>query len=112
MDVVEVQYPSASGGEWMWRKSHMEAANSPQRYQIINQLLPLKKFQKGQMAQPVENFEKTAAGFFNSRSDFHFIFRLGNGGSGMATATGQILSFSYGVWYFLLKKTNLSIYLA
>ncbi|MDR0758786.1 MAG: hypothetical protein LBF74_01575 [Treponema sp.] len=98
MDVAKVPHGS---GEFATTIPDNKPDNKP--------VVAAEEIPKGQMAQPVENFEKTAAGFFNSRSNFHFIFRLGTAGAAWATAAGHILSFSYGVWYFLSKKTNLSI---
>jgi putative MATE family efflux protein len=40
---------------------------------------------------------------------FILYFDWGTAGAAWATVAGQILSFSYGVWYFLSKKTNLLI---
>jgi hypothetical protein len=77
MDVAEVPHPSASGGAWMWRNRHMEAANSPDRSGGIATTIPYnkpinkpvaaaaEKIPKGQMPQPVENSGKAAAGFFD-----------------------------------------------
>jgi hypothetical protein len=76
MDVVEVPHPSASGGAWMWRKSHMDVVNSPHGSGEFATTIPYIKpdnkpavaaeeIPKGQMPEPVENFEEAAAGLLD-----------------------------------------------
>jgi hypothetical protein len=76
MDAAEVPHPSAPEGAWMWRNRHIEVANSPDRSGGIATTIPYnkpinkpavaaEKIPKGQMPQPVENFEKAAAGFLD-----------------------------------------------
>jgi Zn-finger nucleic acid-binding protein len=73
MDVVDLPHPSAPQGEWMWEKSHIEAGDFPDRSAQIPTPIPdnkpdkkqadvaAEKIPKGQMPEPVENREKTAA---------------------------------------------------
>jgi hypothetical protein len=76
MDMGKVPGPFAPEDKLMWEKSHMEAGDFPHRSGKFPTTIPdnkpinkpavaAAKNPKGQMAQPVENSETAAAGFFN-----------------------------------------------
>jgi hypothetical protein len=63
MDVVNLPYPSAPPGEWMWEKSHIEVADFPDRSGQIPTPIPYNKPDKKPAAtsKTKKELEETAA---------------------------------------------------